>query len=100
MTRAECLPGALTPRPRRSPPRSASLRWRIRHAVQDVWRGYWRRRAQRATLFMLQSLDDRTLKDLGIDRSEIEAVASRGRERHPDRYRPTWKDDYRARSNL
>ena len=31
-------------------------------------------RAQRATVLMLRSLDGRTLKDIGIDRSEIESV--------------------------
>jgi uncharacterized protein YjiS (DUF1127 family) len=47
---------------------------RIGGAVRNVWRAYWRRRAGRATLVMLQALDDRALKDIGIDRSEIESV--------------------------
>jgi uncharacterized protein YjiS (DUF1127 family) len=95
MTPAECLPGALRPRPRLSIPRSVSRGHRIGDAVQDVWRGYWRRRAERATRFLLRSLDDRTLKDLGIHRSEIESVACCGRDR-----RRGWDEDYRATSNL
>jgi uncharacterized protein YjiS (DUF1127 family) len=42
--------------------------------LQRAWRNYWRRRAARATLQILHALDDRTLKDIGIDRSEIESV--------------------------
>jgi uncharacterized protein YjiS (DUF1127 family) len=38
------------------------------------FQAYGRRRAQRATVFMLQGLDDRVLSDIGIDRSEIESV--------------------------
>jgi uncharacterized protein YjiS (DUF1127 family) len=49
---------------------------RIRCAVGTMWRNYWRRRVARATEYMLHSLDDRALKDLAIDRSEIESVVS------------------------
>jgi uncharacterized protein YjiS (DUF1127 family) len=38
------------------------------------FQAYGRRRAQRATVFMLRGLDDRVLSDIGIDRSEIESV--------------------------
>jgi uncharacterized protein YjiS (DUF1127 family) len=44
-------------------------------SMQSAWSAYWTHRAERATVQMLQSLDDRTLKDIGIDRSEIESVA-------------------------
>jgi uncharacterized protein YjiS (DUF1127 family) len=71
---AEYLPGTFTPR-------SASLWRRIGCAFQNAWRAYWRRRTERATLFMLQSLDDRTLKDIGIDRSEIGSVVYCGQGR-------------------
>jgi len=43
-------------------------------AVRNGWAGYWVRRAERETVFVLHSLDDRTLKDIGMDRSEIESV--------------------------
>ena len=55
--------------------------WHIRGILEGAWRSYWRRRAECATLFMLQSLDDRTLKDIGIDRSEIGSVVYGGGER-------------------
>ena len=42
--------------------------------IEWAWATYWSGRAQRATVLMLQSLDGRTLKDIGIDRSEIESV--------------------------
>jgi uncharacterized protein YjiS (DUF1127 family) len=64
---ADCLPGTFTPR-------FARVGRGIARAVQTAWRAYWRRRAERATVFVLQSLDARTLKDIGIDRSEVESV--------------------------
>lgn len=42
--------------------------------IGRAWAAYWSGRARRATVVMLQSLDGRTLKDIGIDRSEIESV--------------------------
>jgi uncharacterized protein YjiS (DUF1127 family) len=42
--------------------------------IGRAWAAYWSGRARRATVLMLQSLDGRTLKDIGIDRSEIESV--------------------------
>ena len=42
--------------------------------TRRAWSGYWTRRAERATVAILQSLNDRTLKDIGLDRSEIESV--------------------------
>jgi len=35
---------------------------------------YWQRRAENATIAVLQALDDRALRDIGMDRSEIESV--------------------------
>jgi uncharacterized protein YjiS (DUF1127 family) len=42
--------------------------------TQRVWTRYWTRRAERATVAVLQTLDDRTLEDIGLDRSEIESL--------------------------
>ncbi|MEQ1611500.1 MAG: DUF1127 domain-containing protein [Hyphomicrobiaceae bacterium] len=38
------------------------------------WQTYLLRRRLKATVFTLQGLDDRTLSDIGLDRSEIESV--------------------------
>ena len=38
------------------------------------WDAYWTMRARRTTVMMLRSLDDRSLHDIGVDRSEIESV--------------------------
>jgi uncharacterized protein YjiS (DUF1127 family) len=42
--------------------------------TRRAWAGYWTHRAERATVAVLQALDDRALKDIGLDRSEIESV--------------------------
>ena len=58
---------------------------RFAGALQSAWTAYWIHRAERATVQMLHSLDDRTLKDIGLDRSEIESVAHNpGHERRVD----------------
>ena len=47
---------------------------KVADLTRQAWSGYWTRRAERATVALLQSLNDRTLKDIGLDRSEIESV--------------------------
>ena len=51
-------------------------RRRAAAAVRKTWRTYWGRQAQRATAVMLYALNDRTLKDIGIDRDEIESLVN------------------------
>jgi uncharacterized protein YjiS (DUF1127 family) len=40
------------------------------------WRAYREHRTRRSTAMLLRSLDDRTLADLGLDRSEIASAVS------------------------
>jgi uncharacterized protein YjiS (DUF1127 family) len=47
---------------------------RLSDVLRSVWLEYWVRKAERATVVALSALDDRTLKDIGMDRSEIESV--------------------------
>jgi uncharacterized protein YjiS (DUF1127 family) len=42
--------------------------------IARAWRTYWQRRARRATVDLLHSLDDRTLRDIGVGRNEIASV--------------------------
>jgi uncharacterized protein YjiS (DUF1127 family) len=42
---------------------------------KGLWRAYWRRRSERATIAVLHALGDNVLRDIGIDRSEIEWAA-------------------------
>jgi uncharacterized protein YjiS (DUF1127 family) len=53
------------------------------------WRAYWTRRARKATILMLRSLDRRTLSDIGISPSEIESVVYGGCDRRR-RYDSAW----------
>ena len=50
---------------------TATLAARAGSRIAKAWRAYWQRRAQRATVELLHSLDDRTLRDIGVGRSEI-----------------------------
>ena len=54
----------------------------IGHSLKGRWETFMRHRAQRASVHLLRSLSDRSLHDIGIDRSEIESVVyNRSRER-------------------
>ena len=50
------------------PPRAAPSRARW---LSRLWTRYWEWRTRVATVAILAALDDRTLKDLGLHRSEI-----------------------------
>ena len=54
---------------------AGSLGHKVIAATRRVWATYWTHRAARATAGILHTLNDRALKDIGLDRSEIESVA-------------------------
>jgi uncharacterized protein YjiS (DUF1127 family) len=43
-------------------------------ALSRAWTAHLERRTRRAAVLVLQSLDEHTLQDMGINRSEIESV--------------------------
>jgi uncharacterized protein YjiS (DUF1127 family) len=51
----------------------------LREGMGRLWRTLVERRAQRATVRILQSLDARTLKDIGISHGEINSIVYGGR---------------------
>jgi uncharacterized protein YjiS (DUF1127 family) len=64
--------------------------WAI-DTVKNGWHAYWQNRHDRATMFLLQSLSDRTLADIGVHRSEIASVVgSHGKGRKLD-YHAVWE---------
>jgi uncharacterized protein YjiS (DUF1127 family) len=59
--------------------------------AQGLWQAYWDYQARRATVLMLEALDDRVLKDIGLGRSEIWPTVF-GREAPGARlYDPHWR---------
>jgi uncharacterized protein YjiS (DUF1127 family) len=51
---------------------------RLGAAFSTAWRRYWAWRATRAAVVALHALNAHELKDMGIDRSEIESVVYGG----------------------
>ena len=74
--------------PARSLSSSTGRLWAVRsdlsRLVERMWAFYWDYQARRATMLLLHSLDDRTLSDIGFQRSEIPSVVFGS----PDRVRP------------
>jgi uncharacterized protein YjiS (DUF1127 family) len=56
-------------------------------ALRRLRRAYGAYRSRRATVMLLRSLDERTLADLGFDRSEIMSAALDARLQRTDRRR-------------
>ena len=63
-------------------PAPAALFDRLVVVARTRWQAYRRNRQLRATVRMLQGLGDHTLKDIGLDRSEIESVVASECARH------------------
>lgn len=65
----------------------SELRTVVVLAVAHVWQALRQHRRDRITRRILESLDDRTLRDIGIDRSEISSVvATQSRHRRHPRF--------------
>jgi len=47
-------------------------------AIARLWHSYWHWRTDRALLLLLQSLDERTLMDIGVTRRELSSCRRRG----------------------
>lgn len=68
----------------------STLTARVRGIVRRSWYAYWDWRAREATVMILRSLDERTLRDIGINPSEIQScVYGKGGDRRR-RYDDTW----------
>jgi uncharacterized protein YjiS (DUF1127 family) len=57
-----------------SGPVPASHRQTVAGFLKRQWTAYLSRRAKRATVRILSDLDDATLRDIGLGRSEVESV--------------------------
>ena len=60
--------------------------------ARRAWQAYWDWRARQATIEILRALDTRTLRDIGLSRSEIDSVV---RDKHGERrrcYEAGWRD--------
>ena len=51
-----------------------SIGRQVVETMRHAWSRYWTRRAECAAIAVLYALDDRALKDIGLDRSEVESV--------------------------
>ena len=61
----------------------------LRRLAHRAWRLYWERQARRSTMMLLHSLDDRTLADIGFQRSEIYSAVYGSQDRVRP-YHPIW----------
>src|SRR5262245_19539013 len=91
MSQSNCQATSLSspPRPAGAACGAPTLAGRIADLVRRAWRAYWERRARRATVLLLSSLDRRTLCDIGIGPSEIESLVQRCDDRRR-RYDAGW----------
>jgi len=73
------------------PAKSFALSLALPSALRRAWRGYWHRKAQRATVRMLSGLNDHTLKDIGMARGEIQSVVYGRRGERLRQYEASWE---------
>jgi len=69
---------------------------RIGRVARRAWHTYWDWRARQATVEILRALDNRTLHDIGLSRSEIESVVRDARRERRHCYDEGWRRRTRA----
>ncbi len=55
-------------------PARSGVTTQVANFIVTSWRKYRQQRRLRATMHILHKLDNRSLKDIGLDRSEIESA--------------------------
>jgi uncharacterized protein YjiS (DUF1127 family) len=68
-----------------------ALAARAGNRIARAWHIYWQWRARRATVDLLHSLDDRTLRDIGVGRNEITSLVYGRPGDRTRRYDETWR---------
>jgi uncharacterized protein YjiS (DUF1127 family) len=68
----------------------AALGQKLTAGARRLWGAWWDYQARSATVLILDALDERTLKDIGLSRSEIRAVVLGGDTARPRVYAPRW----------
>jgi uncharacterized protein YjiS (DUF1127 family) len=53
----------------------AAAGWGFKRRLVGAWQAYWQWQRRRTTVRILSSLDERTLRDIGINPSEITSYA-------------------------
>ena len=56
----------------------------VRELLRAAWRAYWENRVERVAAEFLRLLDAHALGDLGLDRSDLDALLGAGDRRHGD----------------
>ena len=75
----------------RSPRRGSGLGTAIKGRFVRAWHAYWDWQRRRTTVRILAALDDRTLKDIGINPSEITSYAYGDPEQRRRRCEASWR---------
>ena len=68
----------------------AALAQDVAVRARGLWDAYWDYQARRATVLMLEKLDDRILKDIGLTRSQIWPAVLGADWAEEGRYHPHW----------
>ena len=71
--------------------RGSGLGTAIKARFVGVWRAYWDWQRRRTTVRILAALDERTLKDIGINPSEITSYAYGDPDQRRRRCEASWR---------
>jgi uncharacterized protein YjiS (DUF1127 family) len=71
--------------------RASTLGMALTNRLRTAWRAYWEWQRRRTTVRILSALDERTLKDIGIDPSEITSYAYGDPDHRRRRCEASWR---------
>jgi uncharacterized protein YjiS (DUF1127 family) len=75
----------------RDQPRGSRLGAPLKRRLARAWQAYWEWQRRRTTVRILAALDERTLKDIGINPSEITSYAYGDPEQRRRRCEVSWR---------
>jgi uncharacterized protein YjiS (DUF1127 family) len=76
--------------------RAATLGLALKSRIRRAWRAYWEWQRRRTTVRILSALDERTLRDIGMDPSEITSYAYGDPDQRRRRCEASWRGSLHA----